>query len=266
MPRRRAPSLFSLASLSIAALTASRTAEACGAAYPGGPVVCIFPDKRPAEAPPLELRLSASYAFTSTTLLFGDERRAELTRHAVFGGVQLPISESLTAQFGAGGVAGGELVHGAARDTIGPGFAGYGGLAWRVYDGTDVLPFIQLTTTLSVTHMLTRTDDRGTRTDGSASPDALAETPRFNAFDLRLGGIVGKTFADTVTPYVTARVFGGPVFWRFDGEDVVGTDLYKFQLGGGLSLTLFDGQLDFFAEGIPLGEQGVAAGVGTTFF
>ncbi len=265
MPRRRALSLLSLASLSIAALTASRTAEACGAAYPGGPVVCIFPDKRPAEAP-LELRLSASYAFTDTTLLFGDDRRAELRRHAVFGGVQLPISESLTAQFGAGGIAAGELVHGAATDTIGPGFASYGGLAWRVYEGTDVLPFIQLTTTLSVTHMLTRTDDRGTRTDGSTSPDARAETPRFNAFDVRLGGIVGKTFADTFTPYVTARVFGGPIFWQFDGEDVVGTDQCKVQLGGGLSLTLFDGGLDLFAEGIPLGEQGVAAGVGTTFF
>jgi hypothetical protein len=157
-------------------------------------------------------------------------------------------------------------VHGAATDTIGPGFAGYGGIAWRVYDGTDVLPFIQLTTTLSVTHMLTRTDDRGTRTDGSTSPDGRAETPRFNAFDVRLGGIVGKTFADTFTPYVTARVFGGPVFWRFDGEDVVGTDLYKYQLGGGVSLLLAGGRLDLFAEGIPLGERGVAAGVGTTFF
>ena len=42
----------------------------------------------------------------------------------------------------------------------------------------------------------------------------------------------GKIF----TPYVTARVFGGPVYWRLDGADVTGTDLYKYQVGGGLSL------------------------------
>jgi hypothetical protein len=241
--------------------------------------MCDFPRKpgdratdlsgtRRANASPPIARLSASYAFTSTTLLFGDGRRADLTRHAVFGSVQLPLSSSgkLSAQLGAGGIAGGELVHGAARDTIGPGFAAFGGVAWRAYDGRDALPFLQLTATLSATHTLTRTDDRGTRTDGSTSPAARPETPRFTAFDLRVGAIAGKTFGDVFTPYVTARAFGGPISWRFDGADVTGTDLYKYQLGGGLSLALFDRRLDVFAEGIALGERGVAAGIGTTFF
>ena len=96
MPKRRPHSLlsfFAFSALSLASLTTTRSAQACGAAYPGGPVVCIFPDKRPTEAP-LNLRLSASYAYTDTTLLFGDDRRADLTRHAVFGGVQLAISDS----------------------------------------------------------------------------------------------------------------------------------------------------------------------------
>jgi hypothetical protein len=114
--------------------------------------------------------------------------------------------------------------------------------------------------------MLTRTDDRGTRTDGSTSPGAQPETPRFTAFDLRAGAIAGKTIAGVFTPYVTARAFGGPVSWRFDGDAVTGTDLYKYQLGGGLSLALFDRKLDVFAEGIALGERGFAAGVGTSFF
>jgi hypothetical protein len=250
----------------VAALTVVRPAHACGAAYPGGPVMCDFPRKL--AAPQAIARLSASYAFTSTTLLFGDGRRADLTRHAVFGGLQLPLTRtgSLTAQVGAGGVAGGELVHGAARDTIGPGFAAFGGIAWRAYDGTDALPFVQLTATLSATHALTRTDDRGTRTDGSTSPGARAETPRFTAFDLRVGAIAGKTFANAFTPYVTARAFGGPIAWHFDGASVTGTDLYKYQLGGGLSLALFDRRLDVFAEGIAMGERGFAAGIGTTSF
>ena len=266
MPKRRPLTLALSSLLLLSSSLSSRLAHACGAAYPGGPVMCDYPRKL--EAPQAIARLSASYAFTSTTLLFGDGRRADLTRHAVFGSVQLPLSSTSkwTAQLGAGGIAGGELVHGAARDTIGPGFAAFGGLAWRAYDGTEALPFVQLTATLSATHAVTRTDDRGTRTDGSTSPGAQPETPRFTAFDLRVGAIAGKTFANVFTPYVTARAFGGPIAWHFDGASVTGTDLYKYQLGGGLSLALFDRRLDVFAEGIALGERGLAAGIGTTFF
>ena len=182
--------------------------------------------------------------------------------------MQIPFNRSgtVTAEIGAGGIAGGELVHGAARDTIGPGFAAFSGVAWRVVDDHAAIPFVQLTATLSVTHMLTRTDDHGTRTDGTTSPNAQPETPRFTALDLRLGAIAGKTIANVFTPYVTARAFGGPIAWHFDGMPVTGTDLYKYQLGGGLSLALFDRKLDVFAEGIALGERGVAAGIGTTFF
>ncbi len=251
-------------------LCAPRAAEACGAAYPGGPVMCDFPrtGAHAASATPAVARVSASYAFTSTTILFGGGRRADLTRHAVFGSVQIPFnrSGSFSAQLGAGGIAGGELVHGAARDTIGPGFAAFTGVAWRVVDGRNAIPFVQLTATLSATHMLTRTDDHGTRTDGTTSPGSQPETPRFTALDLRLGAIAGKTFAEVFTPYVTARAFGGPIAWHFDGAPVTGTDLYKYQLGGGLSLALFDRKLDVFAEGIALGERGFAAGIGTTFF
>ncbi len=253
----------------MALLCAPRSAQACGAAYPGGPVMCDYPRKDTQRGSGIPVaRLSASYAFTSTTLLFGDGRRADLTRHAVFGAVQIPLSRSgaFTGQIGAGGIAGGELVHGAARDTIGPGFAGFVGIAGRIVDGRGALPFVQLTATISSTHALTHTDETGTRTDGTTAPGARPEAPRFTAFDLRVGAIAGKTFGDVFTPYVTARAFGGPVYWRFDGSDVTGTDLYKYQLGGGLSLALFDRRLDLFAEGIPLGERGFAAGIGTTFF
>jgi hypothetical protein len=259
---------------------AFREARACGAAYPGGPVMCDYPrrnpdgtlfdrtagDRRATDGPPLA-RLSTSYAFTSTTILFGNGRRADLTRHAVFGELQIPLTKSgaITGLVGAGGIAGGELIHGAARDTVGPGFAGAIGVAGRVYDGKDWIPFLQLTATLSVTHMGTRTDDKGTRTDGSTSPGGVS-SPKFTAGDLRVGVIAGKTFADVFTPYVTARVFGGPIAWHYDGDSVTGTDLYKYQVGGGLSLALFRRRLDVFAEGIPAGERGVAAGVGTTFF
>ena len=275
-PRAAHAPTLALAALLLFFLSFSPSrAHACGAAYPGGPVMCDFPRDSPANVaaraaaarPPI-VRLAASYSFTSTTLLFGEGRRADLTRHAVLGSAQIPLNRTgaVSLLIGAGGVAGGTLVHGAARDTIGPGFAAFSGVALRVVDGRGAAPFVQFTGTLSATHALTRTDDRGTRTDGTTSAGALPDSPRFTAFDLRVGGVVGKTFFDTVTPYATARVFGGPISWRFDGADVTGTDLYKYQLGGGASVALLDRRLDLFVEGIALGERGVRAGGGSTFF
>lgn len=250
--------------MSIAAIALPRSAHACGAAYPGGPVMCDYPRRTETKSP--VARVSSSYAFTSTTLLFLDSGRADLTRHAAFGAVEVPLSQTGTTslQIGAGGVAGGALVHGAARDTIGPGFAAFAGVAKRVLDGRGAAPVIQITGTFSFTHTLTRND--GTRTDGTLAPGGRPDTPRYTAFDFRFGAIVAKTFGGVFTPYAVGRVFGGPVFWQLDGEHVVGTDLYKYQLGGGLSLALFDRRVDFFVEGVGLGERSVAAGLGTTFF
>src|SRR3954463_3108808 len=130
----------------------------CGAAYPGGPVMCDYPRAAThLEAPSGPIaRVSAGYAFTSTTILFGGDKRADMTRHAVFGATELPLSSRVSLQIGAGGIAGGELGHGAERDTIGPGFSAFAGLAGRIYDGKGALPFVQLTGAISATHMLTR--------------------------------------------------------------------------------------------------------------
>jgi hypothetical protein len=239
-------------------------ADACGAAYPGGPIMCDYPHASSATPSPSPVvRLSASYAFTSTVLLFGDGRRADLTRSTIFGGVEIPLSRFVSLQVGAGGVAGGALDHGAAHDSMGPGYAGFVGAAWRVFSprASQPWPFVQLSATLSATHLITQTN--GVDTDGTRVP---VEAPSYNAFDLRAAAIFGRTFADVLTPYAVGRVFGGPAYWHYDGAAVTGTDLHKFQVGAGLSLALFDRKLDLFAEGVPLGEAGFAAGLGATFF
>ncbi|HEY8080050.1 MAG TPA: hypothetical protein VIF62_38230 [Labilithrix sp.] len=239
----------------LALVTAHETAHACGAAFPGGPVMCDNPRAELWRRGPPIARLSASYAYTSTTLLFGDGRRADLTRHTVFGGIEIPFASRLSLQIAAGGIAGGDLVHDASRSTIGPGFTGAAGVAWRVLTQEDARPFVQLSATLSGTHMLTRTETNGT-----------TQTPRFTAFDLRLAAVAGWTFFESFTPYALARVFGGPAYWHYDGDAVTGTDLHKYQFGAGAALALFKNRLDVFAEGVPLGELGFVAGAGTTFF
>lgn len=247
----RALRLLAPSSVALAALLAPRAASACGAAYPGGPVMCEIPEslaklwRRPVA------RVSASYAFTSTTLLFGSAGRADLTRHAALAGTELPLGPRLSVQVGAGGVIGGALTHSVSRDEIGPGWSAYAGLAGRAITGEGAAPFVQLSGVVSTTHMATKTP---------------TESPTYRALDVRLGAMVGKTFARTVTPYAAARVFGGPIFWRLAGQAATGTDLYKYQLGAGVAVSVLDRRLDAFVEGIALGERGVSAGLGTTFF
>ena len=254
-------------------LAASHPAYACGAAYPGGPIMCDYPHDKPAEGdeskpqgPPIA-RVSASYAFTSTTIHFGG-LRTDLERHTGFADIQVPLNRAgtLVALAGVGVIAGGDLVHGAAHDTITPGIAANVGIADQVYSGNRYLPFVQLTLTLSYSHMGTETDAAGTRTDGSVSPTGQSSAA-FNAGDLRGGLIIGKTFGNVFTPYATGRLFGGPITWTYDGDKVSGgTDAHHWQAGAGFSVALFKRKLDVFAEGIPFGEKGVSAGIGTTFF
>ncbi len=72
----------------------------------------------------------------------------------------------------------------------------------RVVEGS---PFVLLTSMASYSAAKTQLD--GTN-----------ERALYEAFDLRLGTIVGATLWDTIRPYAAARVFGGPVFWRYDGQ------------------------------------------------
>jgi hypothetical protein len=94
----------------------------------------------------------------------------------------------------------------------------------------------------------------------------LEESSRvaYTAIDVRLGGQLGVDIAGVLRPYAVARAFGGPVFWSYAGEAVTGTDTHHYQLGAGLGVRL-SRQLNAFAEGIPLGEQALSAGVGLAF-
>jgi hypothetical protein len=94
----------------------------------------------------------------------------------------------------------------------------------------------------------------GSRTEAYADD---GERHPLSAGDLRLGVMSGKTFGP-VTPYLAARGFGGPVFWRIAGEDVTGSDTHHYTVGGGASLRL-GRRVTIAAEVLPLGERSAAA-------
>jgi len=86
----------------------------------------------------------------------------------------------------------------------------------------------------------------------------------WSAWDVRAGGMLGKTFADVLVPYVAARVFGGPVFWAHMGAGVVGGDRYHVTAGAGLTVRLPE-RLSLTVEGLPLGERSATAAVTARF-
>ncbi len=71
---------------------------------------------------------------------------------------------------------------------------------------------------------------------GTTTTEGASESERLTAFDVRVGVIAGRRFADVVSPYVLARAFGGPVLWTVAGEDISGSDTHHYQLGAGVSV------------------------------
>ncbi len=124
-------------------------------------------------------------------------------------------------------------------------------VSYRLVDDRGAAPFVLFSLSAAASYAVT------TPTGSSSASSSLVAT------DLRLGVTVGKTFARIFTPYLAARVFGGPVFWTYAGQDATGTDAYHYQVGAGVSLAL--GRWNIHAEGDPLGEVTVSGGVGFAF-
>jgi hypothetical protein len=155
---------------------------------------------------------------------------------------------SLVLQAGAGVSFAGSLTLPEGRHDVSPGPIAAVGLDWRVWEQGRWFALLTSALSVSGTH---------TRLAGGAAVG-------YQALDVRLGGQLGVELVELLRPYVVARVFGGPVFWRHAGEAVTGTDTHHFQIGGGLALGLGP-TWNVFAEAVPLGERALAAGVAARF-
>jgi len=181
---------------------------------------------------------------TRTALRFDGSLRAEQTRGLVLGEVAYLPTKSLGLEAGAGAALGGSLEAGATTYDFSPGPAAVAGVAFRLLD--EPLYFAHLTSQVSAVWSRTRHD-------GEASVP-------YSAYDLRLGGELGLNLVEVLHPYVVGRVFGGPVFWRYRGESVTGTDIHHYQVGIGLGVGIAR-RLAVLAEAIPLGEQALSLGL-----
>jgi hypothetical protein len=222
-------------------------ALACGVSGPDGLSACSLEEHEESLRP--RWRTGASGVHTSTALRFDGEIRGDEMRNAALATVDYMPNKDLTLQMELGVAAGGTLAMPAGTYSFSPGPTAAVGASWRMLPGP---PFLILTSLLSFSAANTHLS--GTSTNGAA----------YDAFDLRLGALFGVTLAKVLSPYALGRVFGGPVYWRYQGTSVTGTDVHHFQLGGGLALRIGK-RLDVFAEAVPLGEQAVSAGLAATY-
>jgi len=189
--------------------------------------------------------VAASGLYTSTRLRFDHELYAEQVRYAALATLAYLPTAKLVLQAGLGAAFGGSLNLADGQYQFSPGPTALLGADFRPFD--DGRFFLILTAALSFASA--RTHKSGEASEG------------YQAFDLRLGTQFGIQLARSFRPYVAARVFGGPIFWRYQNEAITGTDTHHYQLGAGLAVRISKA-LNVFAEGFPLGEQAVAVGVG----
>lgn len=258
---RHGGQLAILASLGLGLGLASTPARACGVGAPGAPAgVCDASEVLDAKvAAARRDRVGISYGHTDTVLFFGDGKRAEATRNAAVLVWDHRLGAGYTLQVGLGSLLGGSLrqtTPGGVTSTFRPGVLGSIGLTHRIFEAqggaVDGKPFLMTTYTLSFALATTQ---------GPAGQQPTA----YSAFDFRFGVILGTTLAKTFTPYLAARLFGGPIFWSYGGASVIGTDAYKYELGGGLAVSLVQGRLALFVDGSVLGERDVRGGASLSF-
>jgi hypothetical protein len=193
-------------------------------------------------------RAGASGGGFRTTVVFeGTEVDVEQVTVSAILGYQVSTSVGLVASVGA--ILGGS-VDTTIEGDVGKGVVGSVTATFLPFFETESRPFILGSLTLGHSRTTAVSDD-------NMSYD-------WTATDMRLGIMVGKTFAESFVPFAAARAFAGPVSWRLGGQDVSGSDKYHYAVGIGSSYRI-PGKLDVFMEVIALGEQSASVGVSAPF-
>ncbi len=231
-------------------LLAPRAVHACGSSGPDGVSACSLAEYEEAQRP--RWRVGASAVYTSTVLTFGSFEAGE-TRYAGLAEVSYAPTARLSFTGGLGVAVGGRLLAPDGPHDFGPGTLVSLGGAYRFLEGATPLGrgFVVGSALVSFTGASTQV--------GNTGPDTA-----YDALDFRAGVAAGFTWLRALSAYAVVRAFGGPVFWRYQGSFELGTDTHHYQVGGGLAVLVLR-RVDLFAEGVPLGEQALSAGVSVAF-
>ncbi len=239
--RAAPPRLISIALVIIAPLLAAR-ARACGVSA-SGVSSCSLAEHDDTKRPHWAVGVSGLY--TRTRLRFSGSLHADQTRFATLATLAYLPTARFVLQLSAGAALAGSLALPDGEHDFSPGPIAAAGADFRAFD--DGRYFALLTSSLSFSSARTRLGDNG--------------SVGYQAFDLRAGTELGIVLATIFRPYFAARVFGGPVYWHYNGAAVTGTDTHHYQVGAGVGVRVTRA-MNLFAEGIPLGERAVSFGAG----
>lgn len=194
-----------------------------------------------------KIQLNLSVGSFNSTIRFDNEREVstEMKTATFSGSWRMDDRWSLRAGLGVildGGLQPGEE----ATHEVNPGGLATIGVEYFALPGGGYSPFINLS--LAISASMTKT----------THPQTDDKTNYF-ASDLRLGALAGWNISNTLFPYLTTRLFGGPVSWKMDDGDVTGSDIHHYQLAMGAAIQF--GQTGLFIEWAALGEQGLNAGL-----
>jgi hypothetical protein len=151
----------------------------------------------------------------------------------------------LTLGLRVGLIADGKLREGGRVHDFEPGIVGALALDWRVLTAPDDPLTLTLGVQLAAGH-------------ARLVHEGVARS--WTSTDVRASVTISRTLWRIVTPYLSARVFGGPIFWR----DTTGTDKTHLQLALGLAIEPVAG-FTLHVEGALLSERGLSGGIGVSF-
>ncbi len=197
------------------------------------------------------MQVGLGFGSFQTTLRFDGDREVDVEMNTVSLSGAWLINSNWTGRVSVGVILDGDLTTGTnATYGVEPGGLVAVGLEHLVHVGEGLTPSVDLSFFLSGSWTQTVAPATGEKTD-------------YRAADARLGARAGWNVGDNTFPYVAARVFGGPVSWELDGEDVTGTDIHHYQLALGAATRV--GSFSIWAEWAGLGEQALGAGVSTSW-
>jgi len=192
-------------------------------------------------------RWEASLGWTgfTTDLRFADGREPTMRQHAVSASITRLYRGVWGVQLSGGVSLGGELETADERWRIGPGWLGTirGSRQWRGSAG--LVPAVSTSVALSVSRARIHDDE---------------DDATLLATDLRLGVVAAWNVGPAWSPYLSVRVFGGPVLWLEDDAVETGTDRHHYNAALGSRLHL-PGGTSLFIDASLLGEQSLGAGL-----
>ena len=187
----------------------------------------------------------------NSTIRFDKDREVDVEMTTVSLTAAWLINDRWTVRAGMGVILDGELKPetGTIHD-VKPGGLTAVGLEYLAHIGEGYTPFINLSLFLS--------------SSWSATVDPITDgKTNYFASDFRLGARAGWTVNGNLFPFVAARVFGGPVQWELEGENVIGTDTHHYQLVLGTVVQL--SPVGVYVEWAGFGEQALSAGLSMTW-